>query len=128
VFCVAGGPRAPADARDELRNRLGAKLDPEVIEIAELLLSELVTNCVIHGAAAEPGARIEVAASVFPQVLWVEVSDGGPAFEHEPRMPSPHADSGRGLYLVQQLATRWGINQGGPTRVWFELPRSPRSF
>jgi anti-sigma regulatory factor (Ser/Thr protein kinase) len=123
VFSVAGGPRAPADAREQLRERLGSKLDPEVVELAQLLLSELVSNCVLHGSATTSADWIDVTASTFPHAVWVEVSDGGLPFEHEAREPSLDAPTGRGLYLVEQIASRWGISKH-PTSVWFELPRA----
>ena len=122
VLSVAGGPSAAASAREELRDHLAPTLDPETVELVELLLSELVNNCVLHGAAAGPDALIHITASAFPHVLWVEVCDGGPSFRHVPEEPPPEAESGRGLYLVQQLASQWGISENGAARVWFELP------
>lgn len=125
VFSVAGGPQAAAEAREELRERFGKKLDPDVVARAELLMSEVINNCVIHGAAAGPGARIDVTASIFPHVLSVEVTDGGPKFKRTSRLPSSDSDSGRGIFLVEQLSSRWGISDRGTARVWFELPRAP---
>src|SRR3954453_6191027 len=123
TFSVDGGPQAPARARHALRDQFGPKLDAELLELADLLLSEVVTNCVLHGAASAPGSSIEVFASIFPHVLWVEVSDGGPAFKHVPRLPSADVDSARGLYLVQQVASGWGITtRDAAASVWFELP------
>jgi serine/threonine-protein kinase RsbW len=124
VFSVTGGPDAPRAARETLRERLGQKLDPEVVEIAEVLLSELVTNCVLHGVAAGPRSWIDITASIFPTSLWVEVCDGGPPFEHDPRLPALDEPSGRGLYIVDQLASRWGLGGEDAARPWFELPRS----
>jgi anti-sigma regulatory factor (Ser/Thr protein kinase) len=123
AFSVTGGVHAASGARDELRERLGAKIDPSTIELAQLLLSELVNNCVLHGAAAEPDSWIDVSATTFPQMIRVEVSDGGPTFRHDPVLPAFDAGSGRGLYLVEQLSSRWGISARGIARVWFELPR-----
>lgn len=124
VFSVTGGVGAASGARNELRERLDATLDPSTIELAQLLMSELITNCVLHGAAAEPDAWIDVTAATFPQTLRIEVSDGGPAFRHDPVLPAPEAGSGRGLYLVEQLSSRWGLSARGTARVWFELPRT----
>ena len=58
-FAVHGGMHAAADARAELAARLAPRLDPEVVEVARLLLSELVTNCVLHGAASSPEVSID---------------------------------------------------------------------
>jgi anti-sigma regulatory factor (Ser/Thr protein kinase) len=124
VFSVAGGRRAATSARDELRELLGARIDPSTIELAQLLLSELVSNCVLHGAAGEPDVWIDVSAATFPEMVRVEVSDGGPTFRHDPVLPALDAGSGRGLYLVAQISSRWGISERGIARVWFELPRS----
>jgi anti-sigma regulatory factor (Ser/Thr protein kinase) len=124
VFAVDGGVHAAADARAELPDRLARRLDPEAVEVARLLLSELVTNCVLHGAARRPGVWIDIALSLFPHVLWVEVSDGGPSFHHQPSPLPAEAVAGRGLYLVDQLSTRWGISGRHRARVWFELQRA----
>ena len=94
------------------------------MEIAQLLLSELITNCVQHGAAGRPEVWINVRASLFPHALCVEVSDGGPTFRHEPDPPSTDLAAGRGLWLVAELSSRWGISDRGPARVWFELARA----
>jgi anti-sigma regulatory factor (Ser/Thr protein kinase) len=124
AFAVDGGAEAAADARAELDERLTPGLDPAVMQVVQLLLSELVNNCVLHGAARRPGAWIDIAVSIFPQALWVEVCDGGPSFRHQPSPPSTAARAGRGLYLVDQLSTRWGISESGRARVWFELQRA----
>jgi serine/threonine-protein kinase RsbW len=52
----------------------------------------------------------------------VEVTDPGSGFS-KPRVgpPAPDALGGRGLLIVDRLATRWGVSSGSPTRVWFEL-------
>jgi anti-sigma regulatory factor (Ser/Thr protein kinase) len=124
VFSVGGGPQAAAEARAELRERFGSKLDPDVVASAELLLSELINNCVLHGAAGDPGARIDVTASIFPHVLSVEVTDGGRTFKRASLLPSAESDSGRGIFLVEQMSSRWGMSDRGTARVWFELPRT----
>jgi anti-sigma regulatory factor (Ser/Thr protein kinase) len=124
AFAVDGGRHAAAEARAELGERLAPRLDPEVVEVAQLLLSELVTNCVLHGAARRPGAWIDITASIFPHVLWVEVCDGGPSFDHQPTRVPVDTFTGRGLYLVDRLSARWGISKRGRARVWFELPRA----
>jgi anti-sigma regulatory factor (Ser/Thr protein kinase) len=122
-FAVDGGVQAAANARAELVDRLALRLDREIVEVARLLLSELVTNCVLHGTARGPEVSIEITVSLFPDVLSVEVHDGGPVFHHQPGPAPAEAGAGRGLYLVDQLATRWGISGQHQARVWFELQR-----
>jgi serine/threonine-protein kinase RsbW len=97
-----------------------------VAENAELLVSELVTNSVRHAGLPEE-ASIEFSVRASAEVLMVEVADGGQGFDHtvQPRSRSEagvaHA-SGWGLFLVDQIADRWGaVQTDGETRVWFEL-------
>jgi anti-sigma regulatory factor (Ser/Thr protein kinase) len=105
---------------------LAPYLDKGVVENAELLVSELVTNSVRH--AGLPGeACIEFSVRASAEVLMVEVADGGQGFDHSvtprPRIVAGVAEaSGWGLFLVDQIADRWGaVQMDGETRVWFEL-------
>ena len=90
--------------------------DAPVVEIAELLASELVTNAVAHANSA-PVMRIDVTG----QAVRVAVQDGAPG-PVEAREGPHEAPSGRGLLLVDSLAASWGW---APTpegkRVWFTL-------
>lgn len=91
---------------------------------ARLLVSELVTNAITHGAN-EQLEHVHLLAEIVGHVLHVEVSDGGPGFvlgQDNPDPPDPESTSGRGLYLLRTLADRYGVNdqaQGG--QVWFEI-------
>lgn len=94
---------------------------PEAIETATLLTSEVVTNAVVH---ARTGFRLHL--HVAPKLIRVEVDDEGMgaavltyAGDDEVR--------GRGLYIVDTLADRWGDEHrpGGRHRVWFELQARP---
>jgi anti-sigma regulatory factor (Ser/Thr protein kinase) len=82
----------------------------------ELLVSELATNAVVH-------ARTPMRVSVLHhgERLRVEVRDDDPR-PPQPRQPDPMAPGGRGIMLVDMLATSWGVNGNdrGKT-VWFEL-------
>jgi anti-sigma regulatory factor (Ser/Thr protein kinase) len=100
--------------------------DPIVAENAELLVSELVTNCVRHAGLPED-ASIEFTLRASAEVLMVEVADAGRGFADDgpgrPRAASgSDGSSGWGLFLVDQIADRWGaVKVDGETRVWFEL-------
>ena len=88
-----------------------------------LLVTELVTNSVRHAdLSAEDTIRLEVL--VGPTSVCVEVTDHGPGFARPAFDKSPSGTSGRGLYLVDALADRWGaqptLNDNG-WLVWFEL-------
>jgi PAS domain S-box-containing protein len=119
---VPGGPQAPAHARRALTDRLAGSVSPSVLEDAGLLVSELVTNSVLHGGV-DAGGQVSLRVGVDGQRVRIEVSDAGPGFE-----PGSGADAGAedlggyGLFLVTQIADAWGIAPGDePTKVWFEL-------
>lgn len=90
------------------------------LDDARLLVSELVANSMRH-ARLGPNDTIRVTAEVDNGRLRVDVFDGGrggaPPVAEGIR-PTPGAESGWGLYLVETLATTWGH---GPGRYWFEL-------
>ncbi|MDX3456927.1 ATP-binding protein [Streptomyces sp. ME02-8801-2C] len=118
-------PSAAREARAEIRKQLeewglagrGDLTDPadELLDVAELLVSELVTNAVLH--AASP-FRLTVWAA--HGVLRCEVTDTG---RRTPQVRCAGvAESGRGMFLVDALARRWGCHQEGSGKtVWFEL-------
>jgi anti-sigma regulatory factor (Ser/Thr protein kinase) len=116
---LAGTPEAAAVARQAL-SRLRGDLDPPLMETLRLLVTELVTNSVQHADAKSVVLKVLVGRSV----VWTEVTDPGPGF-NPTETGSPRPDrSGWGLFLVERLADRWGVNRdGAATRVWFELRR-----
>jgi anti-sigma regulatory factor (Ser/Thr protein kinase) len=116
---LAGSARAAREARDALK-ALKAILSPDTFEDLRLLVSELVANSVRHAGAVGQRVRLKVFAS--EKLVRVEVIDDGPGFDREAlRDPTPDDPSGRGLYLVDQLAQSWGVTGNGGTCVWFVL-------
>jgi len=95
------------------------RVGDETLENLRLLVSELVTNAYRHGGLGA-GQQIELRAWVRHGRIRVEVVDPGSGFRR-PREPTPTEDSGWGLYLVEHIADRWGVDAGGTTCVWFEL-------
>ena len=83
-------------------------------------LSELATNSVLHSNSRRSGGYFAVHASLYREVLRVEVEDeGGPwGYRHE-----RDDSSGRGLVIVDRLSRDWSISgDGAGTRtVWFEI-------
>jgi anti-sigma regulatory factor (Ser/Thr protein kinase) len=88
----------------------------EVAEVAVLLVSELVSNAVLHA-----GTEIELVVRILPDRLTVEVHDKG-AGRAVRRRYSSLSGTGRGLMLVEELARDWGtvVTEAGKF-VWFEL-------
>jgi anti-sigma regulatory factor (Ser/Thr protein kinase) len=113
------GPLAPGDARHAL-DRLTGVVGTGRLEELRLLVSELVTNSVRH-AGLTPGEWIEFRVDVSGALVRVEVADRGPGFVTARSVPSMYQDSGWGLYLVEQIADRWGVSNEGGTCVWFEV-------
>ncbi len=108
---------SPRYARDLLRAAACQLHDSSVVEDAELLVSELVTNGVRHGGPPIV-LRIECIGAIR---LKVSVSDGGPKDPAE-RSSGPDDESGRGLRLVDYISDEWGVDHhaSGKT-VWFTL-------
>jgi anti-sigma regulatory factor (Ser/Thr protein kinase) len=113
-------PEAPGLARAAISG-LASDIDIESGKLAtlKLLVSELVTNAVIHPEAARP-SKISLRALLRDRMLRVEVADRGNGFEPRPRDPR-RRDGGYGLFLLDKQADRWGVEQDGGNTVWFEL-------
>jgi len=112
-------PEAAAEARHALADiALAGGRERDV----RLLVSELVTNAVRHANLA-PGDVILLVIDVEDSVLRVEVHDPGGGFIPRAPAPDPARPSGWGLYLVEELADRWGVDSDERTLVWFELDR-----
>jgi anti-sigma regulatory factor (Ser/Thr protein kinase) len=106
---------APLRARAEVGTlELPRRTHDDVV----LLVSELVTNCVVH-ADLEPDQEIDLRLLRRPHIVRVEVRDGGRGFAET--LVAGGESSGFGLYLVEQLTDRWGVERGDDTCVWFEL-------
>jgi anti-sigma regulatory factor (Ser/Thr protein kinase) len=85
--------------------------------IVELLVSELVTNAVRH---AEPPLAVHVRCA--GAVVRIEVDDGAPHDLPKLEPPDQRDLRGRGLYIVERLAARWGVHPNGRGKtVWFEV-------
>jgi anti-sigma regulatory factor (Ser/Thr protein kinase) len=123
-FELAGGPYAVTAARLALAD-LDSTLDPSTSFDIRLLVSELVTNSVQHAqVSAEDSIKLHV--DVGGETVRVEVSDNGPGFEPVDPVPDAATDSGWGLFLVNQLADRWGVDSEGCC-VWFEIDHASRA-
>jgi anti-sigma regulatory factor (Ser/Thr protein kinase) len=117
---LGSGPEAAAEARRAI-GKLRADLDPPLMETLRLLVTELVTNSVRHTAAESLTLRVAIGKAA----VLTEVADTGPAFDPECVQRAGDDNTGWGLFLVERLASRWGVkHEGRSKRVWFELRRA----
>jgi anti-sigma regulatory factor (Ser/Thr protein kinase) len=94
----------------------------ELAETARLLVSEIVTSTLDRAPSGLGGGSFQVAYAVADGRLRVEVSDDGGPARLRRRVHDVQAERGRGLRLVQALASRWGIREDTHGRtIWFEL-------
>jgi anti-sigma regulatory factor (Ser/Thr protein kinase) len=109
-----------ASARHFVRDVLGDQ-PREIVEAAELMVSELATNSVRHAHS-----DFELAILLSQREIRVEVSDHGQG-QPVPRSPTPREQSGRGLQIVIELSDAWGISPSPDGKlVWFTLPLRTR--
>jgi len=112
-------PDAVAEARRWAVGVTRGLLAPDQAQSLRLIVSELVTNALRHGAEGE---RIDLAVTPKPEFLCVQVTDNGPGLAPRPRALDTDDEGGFGLYFVEQLTRRWGVTrENRRTRVWFEL-------
>ncbi|MER6109547.1 ATP-binding SpoIIE family protein phosphatase [Streptomyces hirsutus] len=116
-------PERVAEARRQLRELLHDWCSTDQVDSAVLLLSEVLTNVLVHTDAA---ALLEAEITDAPQGrrMRVEVTDAGAELPHL-RAPGELASSGRGLLLIELLAHAWGVVPRGKGKsIWFELDES----
>lgn len=111
-------PRSSAAARRFVGETLRHWDCEDLLDTVNLLVSELVTNSVVHADSAA-----DIAVVLKPDAVRIEVSDRGPVI---PSVTDADEDatSGRGLAMVEALASSWGVTPGpGGKTIWFEVPR-----
>jgi anti-sigma regulatory factor (Ser/Thr protein kinase) len=114
---IRSDARAAGRARRFAVEKLGEWGCAEIEYSAELICSELATNAVVHAKSV-----YTVTVDLFATLVRVSVVDRSSA-EPRRRRYTPMSATGRGLAMVADLATAWGVDlvEGGK-RVWFELP------
>lgn len=116
TLSLPASPSSAGVARTLTDELLTAHRRRDLVESARLLVSELVTNSVMHA-----GTPLDVELALSPEGLWVQVSDGSPHLP-TPRHYDAAARTGRGLGLVRELATAWGAEATPAGKaVWFRL-------
>jgi serine/threonine-protein kinase RsbW len=108
------GPGAPGVARRAIRDFLRG-IDPVALSDVLLAVSEVVTNCVVHGYRDRPGGEVAIEAHRSGASLHLSIADSGGGMA--PRLDSPGL--GLGLPLVGRVAERVDITApaGGGTLV-----------
>ncbi len=97
-----------------------ATTSPANLDAIVLVVSELVTNAVVHAQS-----QMKLTVRDLGHCARVEVRDGS---TRVPEMRPANAEHGRGLNIVEVLATRWGVDRhrNGKT-VWFEIENPART-
>lgn len=92
-------------ARDHARRACAGATSQSHADAVTLAVSEIVTNAVSHGQ----GERIRLVLRVNRHEVFVAVLDQGARFEASPVIAGPLAEGGRGLAIVAEVATSWGV-------------------
>ncbi|MEV7234102.1 ATP-binding protein [Streptomyces sp. NPDC051020] len=129
VMLFTSTPRGARLARLLVGERLAAWGHPyrsPVHDTFSLITGELCVNAVQHGHV--PGRDFHVQLTETAGVLRIEVTDTRterrPDHASRPTAPPPDSETGRGLLLIESLATRWGVTPraGAPGKtIWAEL-------
>jgi anti-sigma regulatory factor (Ser/Thr protein kinase) len=121
---LEGGPAAAAAARGLLSDLLGSSTPADALHDVQLLTTELVSNAVRH-ADVDETRTIGLDVAVAAGCVRVAVTDAGGQTHPRIQDLDPMVPGGMGLYLVEQISTRWGVERlsDGGNRVWFELSR-----
>jgi hypothetical protein len=123
-FELAAHPGSPAQARRLTRARLtGWSVCEDTCDSAALVVSELVTNAIVHTASTHIVCELHDG----DDLVRIAVRDEGcaPGQPHAAGRTRPEEEHGRGLLLVDALCHAWGAHEHGPgLLVWAELPRT----
>lgn len=117
-------PARPDAARQARRELLTRGLDEDISHTVTLLTTELIANALRHARLDPAQDRIVFFGRMQPDLVHIEVGDGGAGFE-----PEQIGEGGLGMRLLDKLASRWGCEHSGQGfRVWFEVDRRRRRF
>jgi anti-sigma regulatory factor (Ser/Thr protein kinase) len=119
---IPGRPELVSAARSFVTEAMGE--DDPAADVAVLLVSETVTNSVLHSNSRRPGGTVTITAVEIGGGVRIEVADEG-SEQGAPEVKGHGCVSGgHGLFLVQTLADQWGyVRDDIGTTVWFWLLR-----
>ncbi len=116
LYKIDPQPEGPAQARRIIADELAARVPGTVLDDVKLMVSELVTNGIVHGST-EGDVPVMLDLLINGHVRC-RVLDNGRGFAARARREGP---GGWGLQVVEQLADRWGMECSPQrTEVWFE--------
>ena len=116
-------PEAPSAARKALTALNGSLhlLSSSRLLDVQLLVSEIVTNAVVHAATED---TIVLAVLATDEMVRVEIYDRGGGFTPPESISKREPTSGGwGLPIIDAVAQRWGVDHSDGTTVWFEVDR-----
>jgi anti-sigma regulatory factor (Ser/Thr protein kinase) len=114
-------PSSVGQARRLVRDALAAAERTDLSDTGQLLVTELVTNALLHA-----GTYVELSVSAADAGLLVLVSDGSTQRPMPVDRQGSVVDTGRGLLLVEELSHAWGVMASGRGKtVWFQLDAAP---
>jgi anti-sigma regulatory factor (Ser/Thr protein kinase) len=117
LYKIEPQPEGPAQARRIIAEELASRLPGPVLNDVKLMVSELVTNGIVHGAADEQNpVMLDLIVNGY---VHCRVLDHGPGFARRGQQEVP--GGGWGLQVVEELSDRWGMQRSPQrTEVWFE--------
>ncbi len=122
---LPGQASSVGEARRWARGLLAGWLSNDAVDDAVVLLSELVTNAVVHSdSGRKPNGLVTVFVAAGVGVAHVEViDDGSTASVPTVQEASEGSGGGRGLWMVSAMATTWGVHHDDEAgnAVWFEI-------
>ena len=115
LYKIDPRPAGPSQARRIIAEELASRLPASVLDDIKLMVSELVTSGIVHGARGNDGPVVlDLCVS---RKVRCRVRDQGPGLAARVRN-----GGGWGLQVVERLSDRWGMERSGQrTEVWFEL-------
>ena len=117
-----GDLRSARAARQFVTDALAAWGLAELADTVTLLVSEVVTNAVVHARSV-----VDVVVRLTPDAARIEISDRAPGAPVV-RKAERYDEHGRGMAIVANLARAWGVrprSDGAGKTIWFEVERPP---
>jgi serine/threonine-protein kinase RsbW len=115
-----GGEKAAGHARRVLARWLADAVPGDRLGDMQLLVTEIVANCVRHGKVGEDG-EIDLLVTLDGAVAHVEVRDTGIQVDPRVKTPDLSGGGGFGMVLVERMSSAWGVDHEPSVVMWFDL-------